>query len=352
MIKEVKNNSTQRVEYIDAMRGFTMILVVLHHVSLMAFGRNSAIDEWYVTFFMPLFFFVSGFVMYKSTYCWTFKNSVVFLKKKICTLLISPFIFFLIYIYIHDKGLLESLMSPTKSGYWFTFMLFNYYVMYIFIQMLLDKLNIRPIKKECILLLFGMAVYFAGYGISHLYLEEKVLIAGFIGGALCKHFLFFILGILAKKYFKNFENLLDSSWLLPICISLYFLLNIFIGPIGIKGGAVIRFAFVLLTAITATVTVFSFFRRYQSYVTKQKVLGNILQTIGRRTLDIYLLHYFFIPYRLQEVCPLFNKCNLPIIELACSLIVASLIIAFCLLISAILRIHPYLAHYLFGAKKI
>ena len=49
--------TTQRIEYIDAMRGFTMILVVLHHVSLMAFGRNSVTDEWLVEFRMPLFFF-------------------------------------------------------------------------------------------------------------------------------------------------------------------------------------------------------------------------------------------------------------------------------------------------------
>ena len=43
MTKEVKKDSTQRIEYIDAMKGFSIILVVLHHVSLMAFGRNSAI---------------------------------------------------------------------------------------------------------------------------------------------------------------------------------------------------------------------------------------------------------------------------------------------------------------------
>ena len=348
MKNEVKKDSTQRVEYIDAMRGFTMILVVLHHISLMAFGRNSAIDEWYVTFVMPLFFFVSGFVLYKSTYNWNFKNSITFLKKKVWPLILSPFIFFLIYIHVYDRVFLESLIDPTKAGYWFTFMLFNYYLMYIFIQMLLDKLYIHPLKKDSILILFGFLIYFAGYGISYLYLEEKISIAGFIGGAQCKHFLFFVLGILTKKYFKNFVHILDSALLLPICISLFFLLNIFIKPLE---GALTRFSFVLLTATTGVIIVFSFFRKYQSLVTKDNVLGKILQTIGRRTLDIYLLHYFFIPYRLSEVCPLFQKCNLPIIELACSLTVASFVIAFCLLISAILRISPNLGHLLFGAKK-
>ena len=97
--------------------------------------------------------------------------------------------------------------------------------------------------------------------------------------------------------------------------------------------------------------VFSFFRKYQEQLTKDKLLGRVLQTIGRRTLDIYLLHYFFIPYQLSDVFPLFQKCNLPIVELACSLVVTSLVIAFCLLTSVTLRISPELAHFLFGAKK-
>ena len=348
MTKEVKKDSTQRIEYIDAMKGFSIILVVLHHVSLMAFGRNSAIDEWYVVFFMPLFFFISGFVIYNPTQQWTFKNSIVFLKKKIWTLILSPFVFFLLYIHIYNRELSASLTDPSKAGYWFTFMLFGYYIIYICIQMLLGKFNISSLKKDCILILSGCLLYLMGYGISYFYLEKKVLIAGFIGAAHCKHILFFILGTLAKKYLKNFEQCMDSSWFLPICISLYFLLNIFIKPLD---GALTRFSFVLSAATMGVVIVFSFFRRYQSQVTKDKILGNVLQTIGRRTLDIYLLHYFFIPYRLSEVCPLFQKYNLPIIELACSLTVASFIIAFCLLISAILRISPNLGHLLFGAKK-
>ena len=80
-------------------------------------------------------------------------------------------------------------------------------------------------------------------------------------------------------------------------------------------------------------------------------MGKTLQTIGRRTLDIYLLHYFFIPYSLSAVFPLFLKSELPIIEVACSLVITSLVIAICLLVSAVLRVSPDLAHLLFGAKK-
>ena len=72
---------TQRIEYIDAMRGFTMIIVVLHHVSLMAFGVDSAFEKWSYEFRMPLFFFISGFLMYKPLHVWDLKNTFTFLEE-------------------------------------------------------------------------------------------------------------------------------------------------------------------------------------------------------------------------------------------------------------------------------
>ena len=42
---------------------------------------------------------------------------------------------------------------------------------------------------------------------------------------------------------------------------------------------------------------------------------------------------------------------MPILEFAASAIIAILIIAACLLVSNIIRLSPFLAHWLFGAKK-
>ena len=49
---------TQRIEYIDAMRGFAMLIVVLHHISLMCLGIDSVFEKWAYEFRMPLFFFI------------------------------------------------------------------------------------------------------------------------------------------------------------------------------------------------------------------------------------------------------------------------------------------------------
>lgn len=45
-----------RIEYIDAMRGFTMILVVFSHVCTLTFVTESVTNNIFILFRMPLFF--------------------------------------------------------------------------------------------------------------------------------------------------------------------------------------------------------------------------------------------------------------------------------------------------------
>ena len=62
-----------RLEWLDALRGFTMILVVAYHVALIGFSEQhnlSSSMRFLVLFRMPLFFFVSGFLAYKAGLVW------------------------------------------------------------------------------------------------------------------------------------------------------------------------------------------------------------------------------------------------------------------------------------------
>ena len=62
-----------RLEWLDALRGFTMILVVANHVAGMGFGeewKHSSAIPFLILFRMPLFFFVSGFLSYKASQIW------------------------------------------------------------------------------------------------------------------------------------------------------------------------------------------------------------------------------------------------------------------------------------------
>lgn len=68
----------ERQHYIDCMRGFTMILVVYSHIVVFGYdiNRYSLLNEIFVLFRMPLFFWVSGYLAY------SFFDAVK-LKKKI-----------------------------------------------------------------------------------------------------------------------------------------------------------------------------------------------------------------------------------------------------------------------------
>ena len=51
----------ERIRYIDALRGFTMLLVVFGHVMMTTFGiggYNTVIGCFFLTFRMPMFFFM------------------------------------------------------------------------------------------------------------------------------------------------------------------------------------------------------------------------------------------------------------------------------------------------------
>lgn len=348
MSAEVKQ--TQRIEYIDALRGFTMILVVLHHVSLLAFGCNSIIEKYSYEIRMPLFFFISGFLMSKSTLNWTSENVLIFIKKKTPTLIVSPILFLFIYIYVYGWKISDALMDPAKAGYWFTFMLFNYFLIYIVSQILFDKLKMSSRTRDYALIFVGLLVFLLAYVVSYLFLEKHCFFAGFIGGGNLKYFLFLCLGTLAQKHFDKFEKLLDSTPLVIISIVSYFLMNIFYTPIN-SSGAVARLFFILLSACFGLVVVWAFFRKYKEQFSLERSLGRLLQNIGRRTLEVYLLHYFIIPRQLGSACPIFSEYNLPLIEFVCSLTIAFLIISVCLGISAVLRVSPTLGCFLFGERK-
>lgn len=67
--------ATKRLEYIDALRGFTMILVVFAHIINYGYHITDAkaetmdtFNNLFIRFRMPLFFFISGFVLYKNVY--------------------------------------------------------------------------------------------------------------------------------------------------------------------------------------------------------------------------------------------------------------------------------------------
>ena len=106
-----------------------------------------------------------------------------------------------------------------------------------------------------------------------------------------------------------------------------------------------------MVVVVVMLIVVMFFRHYASSFTSDKPVGAMLQYIGKRTLDVYLLHYIFMP-KMPFVGQWLNA-NRPnfVLSITLSLIVALVVTAFCLLASNVLRISPIFSEYLFGRKQ-
>ena len=308
-----------RLEWLDALRGFTMIMVVANHVAQMGFEeewKHSSSLQFLLLFRMPLFFFISGFLAYKASQVWTARNLGELLLKKVRVQLIPTLVFFLLFVAIMKPhflpGIEESFHSPTKGGYWFTLVLLYMFIIYYPFAYVENKItsclssrHARWVSAVMIILLFFISLgfyetcyqpqYFSwakGYRGRMTDIHQFLLDSSL--GQLMLWMPFFLYGNIAHRYWEKAQRLMDSKWFFPIIVLLAVLCTL-----DALKWHTMRMAWAIIPLTTAmflllTITLM-YFRNYQQYFTKLTVIGSSLQYIGRRTLDIYLIHFLFLP---------------------------------------------------------
>ena len=91
--------------------------------------------------------------------------------------------------------------------------------------------------------------------------------------------------------------------------------------------------------------VYYFFYRLRHILANGSKLSRWLAFAGRRTLDVYLIHYFFLaPLTKTQIT------SGPLYVLA-SVALTLCVYLLCLCVSRVIRISPTLAHWMLGAKK-
>lgn len=348
---------TARMEWIDAMRGFTMIMVVAYHVATKGFDENikmSSTLPFLVLFRMPLFFFISGFLAYKTDFTWTPRRLGMMIWKKTKIQVIPTLVFLCIALVMlrpnFGEGFIDALKSPTKGGYWFTWSLLHMFVVYYMFSFFENRWNKRnswvPITVLWFIALFGYAtLYMPSWFTYHkdLFFYYSSL------NMTMTYFHFFLFGNIVRRYWQGWQKLFDSKWFLPLII-----IVVFFACADFLKWHTLRFQWTNLPRTTSMylllVIVFMFFRYYKDSFTKHTRLGRFLQYLGVRTLDIYLIHFLFIPH-MPQIGQFLNdsKGNI-ILDVTISLFAAILVIAFCCLVSSVLRMNPLLKRVLFGRK--
>ncbi len=91
------------------------------------------------------------------------------------------------------------------------------------------------------------------------------------------------------------------------------------------------------------------FYKNRKHFDKDNIPTKMLCLIGRRLLDIYMIHNFLLPH-LTFIKPLFlDKYDITL-ELWIIAILITLVVAFAIMIGGVLRSSRFLGHYLFGTK--
>lgn len=239
------------------------------------------------------------------------------------------------------------------QGYWFTITLFQMFLIFLALS-LLSRLCCTERMLDIGLLLVS-SIYFLSFGVTAI----REFWDSPLGGILCeyevtRYFQFFALGIFCRKYWNQFARLLTKDWFKTFFIVIFVMCLCFmnliensqISPLAPPNstkivGILVRYA--------GLIVVVSFFFSKERYFNEGNISGNLLEYIGRRTLDIYLLHYFFLP-NLKFLQPFLTTGNTVIIQLFIGITVSAAIITLCLLISNVLRSSNFLASWLFGVK--
>lgn len=339
-------SSTKRIEYIDALRGFTMILVVIYHLSILGWELPSSVPQIHVFLQqvrMPLFFFISGFVLYKAGVIWNLQHIWSFLHKKFFVQIIPTIVFLVLFCKFANRDLIDTFLDRYKAGYWFTYTLFEYFLFYSILRFCFRN-HFEDIAIIAAVFFFYLINWSPIY--NNIPMSEEC--KDFLGVCQWRYFCFFLIGTLVKKHFDAVQRWLDGKYLLTFSILFYFLVNFYDDMI--PDNEVVRTPIGFLRTLTGMTILFAFFRTNQACFTKEHVMGRALQYTGRRTLDIYLLHHFLIPRGLGAAFPIFTEHPMPVIEFVCTFCIAVVIVALCLLVSNIIRLSPILAHYLFGVK--
>jgi len=234
-------------------------------------------------------------------------------------------------------------LGAVKGGYWFTFVLFEFFILYM--------LSVRLCRKwDCVFALiialgaFCYARYYYAIQTSAVgWQVSAVHLLGFLSVVLWRYFLFFYIGAWVRRHFETFIWWTDKPVVLLVITTVF----VCVASTPHKDHLLYEILRFYVGGISGMIMVFSLFRLSASWLQRIR-LSKPLQYVGTRTLDIYLLHFFFLPLFLQTYSDQLQALDNSMIEFVVIIMISLLVLGVTLLASYVIRLNHFLGHYLFG----
>lgn len=327
-----------RLSYIDQLKGFAILMVVMGHFVQYCLCENetSWLYKIIYSFHMPLFAFLSG-LMFRALF--NFKDIRMKFIKQSCKLLL-PFISFgVIYMYTIRCG--ENLLTNQfKLGLWYLLFLWQCYLLTHIYNLFFKKIIDKPyffLIDVCWLFML-LAVF------KTLNVEINPEINNIIGTLhLMKLYPFFFVGYVIKRktvfllLFNNKRNYSEVAFILWITL---FFTSIYIYS-----------SWILITAM-GFAAVYSLVSWFYELRGERSPIFRILETFGKYSLEIYILHRFMTTTCNAEFIGTYieNTQSMTVeVIVAC---LASVGISYiCIAVARFIRYNHILSLVLFGSRK-
>ncbi len=336
----------KRIREFDALRGFSIFLVVFSHMQMMAGigGDKTFLGEAITSFYMALFFYISGFFAWKAPDTNGIKKLPSMFSRKFKALVVSSIVFSSLLNYSHGVNVLEWSVSGF-SHYWFTIVLFQMFIIY-YLCLLISKLFHKEIS---ILLMIFTSVVALGILRSHILYNWPINpILGLDN--LCYFLQFFTFGLICRKYSAVFYKLLSKDFTITTLLPGTFLLYCISRIPEAKSSVITLLSTFVFTYCTILLLVCLFYKSKQ-YFEKSGAVQNALCLWGQRSLNIYMIHYFFLP-NLLFLGEFLKPNDMILFQIGVFGIISIFDIAICILISNCIRKSQTLSNWLFGVKKV
>lgn len=348
-INGLKSDGARRQAFLDAARGFVMFLVVFQHIREFPLGldhEDGALSFVYHFFSLNTFFMLSGYLNAKIVKgaCSTARGAWSVIWAKVMRLMVPALIFLAIHNLLAIKNTTMRMWTLT-GGYWFMYCLFVVLIVSVAVCYVMRRASLNA--RITALISISMALLFIKLFFNPYLYEGFGYYVG--AGRVCKYMTFFVMGMTVNVYHKGIFRLLENYYIgtLPIALTAILLALRFALPeIASSYLPLLDFGI----SILATFTVFQIFHASAEYWNKYGKVQRFFTTCGRRSIDIYMLHYFLMPALPASLSQYFIHQENLIVEVVTIGSVAFFVTLGSLIISNVLRTSPLLARLLFGAR--
>lgn len=283
------NKSSKRIEWIDYLKAFACVLVVLGHLiqSLQKAGIDSnqtitSFINWFIYLFhMPVFFCISGYLYEKKKKEFTWDNYKKFEAKKIANLAIPYFVFYLLFVGINmvfadsvnnPRGVQDILdiFNNPMPPYWFLYTLLSVFIMMPLIEKIFNN------KKYLILLVLLLLKVISIFIKTNIYFLDSFFFNA----------IYFYIGNFINIKINNIETKKIKQIMYNVLLMIgYLVITIIIYANIDRINENILELIKIVLAISGTYICISIFRNIKKC--------KILDTMKQYTFQIYLLHTIF-----------------------------------------------------------